>query len=105
MERMRALRTSYMATLATDIEEMRTLLTQSEMSGEDILRIRFLTHKIGGSAIVFDLSSLGEKALAAEATVLEAAVVPRTLLPAERMALEEAFADFLAEFRASTSLL
>lgn len=97
-EKMRKLRARYLATLADQVAELRTILSDSALDAEAVLRLRFLTHSIGGSAIVFDLETLGQHALAAEATILDAAGASRSLTPAERDAFDAAFAAFEAEY-------
>ncbi len=102
-EKMRKLRARYLATLAEQVAELRVILAQTTLDAEAVQRLRFLTHSIGGSAIVFDLETLGERALAAEATILQAAGAPRALHPEERAAFDAAFATFEEEYRAAVT--
>lgn len=88
----------YRKTLAKQGVELTDLAARDSLGEPEVTHIRFLSHTIAGSAILFGYEQLGEAARLLEDSVLKAAIEKRPLTIKERPHFDCAFSDFLEVF-------
>lgn len=102
-EKLENLRRLYFRDTETQGEQILALAKAPDLDCEGLQTIRFLSHTIGGSAILFDLEALGASALRVEDCVRDAVLESRRLSDAESAALKETVAVFETKLRDALS--
>ena len=100
---MQYLRNLYRKTLVNQVAELTELAARDPLGQPEVTHIRFLSHTIAGSAILFGYEQVGEAARFLEASVLKAAVEKRPLTIKERPPFDSAFSTFTEFFDQAVS--
>lgn len=91
----------YMINLAKDGGEILAIAQSMQIDAEAVARLRFLSHNIGGSAILFGFEDLGTASIAIEDCIRDADVENRGLSTVERHTLDAAIPHFDTLYRAA----
>lgn len=94
-EDMQYFRGLYRENLAIQSVELNDLVARDPLGEPEVTHIRFLSHTIAGSAILFGHKQLGEAARLLENSVLDAAIEKRPLTSKERVPFDSAFSTFM----------
>jgi chemotaxis protein histidine kinase CheA len=93
----------YRKNLAKQGVELTELAARDSLGEPEVTHIRFLSHTIAGSAILFGHEHLGEAARLLEDSVLKAAIEKRPLTIKERPHFDSAFSAFMEFFDQAVS--